>query len=82
MSPDDAVHGTGRRHGDRDAVVVSRALTDVGSDEIGAALERYEHAHQDRTARIQIGSRSNNWLKESGNADWVYGYDVWTVPLT
>jgi salicylate hydroxylase len=30
---------------------------------------------------VQLGSRGNNWLREGGNADWVYGYDAWTVPL-
>ena len=30
---------------------------------------------------IQIGSRGNQWMKTQGNADWVYGYDAWTVPL-
>ncbi|MFM0311528.1 FAD-dependent monooxygenase [Paraburkholderia sp. RL17-383-BIF-A] len=65
-----------------DAVVLSRALKDIGPDGLGAALARYAEARQSRTAQIQIGSRGNNWLKAGGNADWVYGYDAWTVPLT
>ena len=32
------------------------------------------------TSQIQFGSRGNQWLKDGGNADWVYGYDAWTVP--
>jgi salicylate hydroxylase len=64
-----------------DAVVLSRALDGVSAAELDAALHRYENARRERTARIQIGSRGNNWLKEGGNADWVYGYDAWTVPL-
>lgn len=64
-----------------DAVVLSRALTGVEADGLGAALRRYESARQERTARIQIGSRGNNWLKAGGNADWVYGYDAWSVAL-
>lgn len=72
-----------------DAVVLARALADVGTDTpdaaapeaLHAALARYARARQERTARIQIGSRGNNWLKSGGNADWVYGYDAWTVPL-
>ena len=32
------------------------------------------------TSEIQIGSRGNQWLKDGGNADWVYAYDAWTVP--
>jgi salicylate hydroxylase len=64
-----------------DAVVLSRALDGASAATLGAALARYENARRERTARIQIGSRGNNWLKEGGNADWVYGYDAWTVPV-
>ncbi len=64
-----------------DAVVLARTLADVGAGELDGALQRYENARRERTARIQIGSRGNNWLKEGGNADWVYGYDAWTVDL-
>ncbi|WP_430233089.1 FAD-dependent monooxygenase [Paraburkholderia tropica] len=64
-----------------DAVVLSRALTDVAPAGLDDALARYARARQERTARVQIGSRGNNWLKSGGNADWVYGYDAWTVPL-
>ena len=44
-------------------------------------LARYQAARHERTSRIQIGSRSNAWLKEGGNADWVYDYDAWKVAL-
>ena len=64
-----------------DAVVLARALDGATRDAVPAALERYEAARRERTARIQIGSRGNEWLREGGNADWVYGYDAWTVPL-
>lgn len=64
-----------------DAVVLARVLADVDVTGVAAALQRYENARLARTARVQIGSRGNNWLKEGGNADWVYGYDAWTVPL-
>ena len=30
---------------------------------------------------IQQTSAQNTWLKEPHDADWVYGYDAWTVPL-
>ena len=32
--------------------------------------------------RIQLGSRANTWLRDGGNADWVYGYDAWSAPLS
>lgn len=66
-----------------DAVVLGRCLAGVSSRaQAIPALEAYENARRDRTARIQIGSRGNQWMKTQGNADWVYGYDAWRVDLT
>ena len=65
-----------------DAVVLARALDAAQSlDHIDDALGRYQQARMERASRIQIGSRGNQWLKAGGNADWVYGYDAWQVPL-
>lgn len=65
-----------------DAVVLGRALAGVEQRaQVPAALQRYEDTRRERTARIQLGSRGNQWMKGPGNADWVYGYDAWTVPL-
>lgn len=64
-----------------DAVVLARCL---GSDSYASAAEAlagYENTRMDRTARIQRGSRSNEWLKTAGNGDWVYEYDAWNTPL-
>lgn len=63
-----------------DAIVLARALTEL-EIEPTKQLVAYETARHDRTARIQIGSRGNEWLKDSGNGDWVYAYDAWTTPL-
>ncbi len=64
-----------------DAVVLARALEAAGPCELTSALQAYEAARLPRTGRIQIGSRGNEWLKDSGNGDWVYAYDAWSVPL-
>lgn len=65
-----------------DAVVLGRALAGAGNREQAAkALLAYENARKERTAKIQIGSRGNQWMKTQGNADWVYGYDAWSAPL-
>ncbi|MBU3648866.1 MAG: FAD-dependent oxidoreductase [Limnohabitans sp.] len=65
-----------------DGVVLGRCLAGV-STRAGAlqALQVYAQARQERTAKIQIASRGNQWLKTQGNADWVYGYDAWGVAL-
>ena len=60
-----------------DAIVLSRVL----DGDVAASFLRYAEARRDRTARIQLGSRANTWLREAGNADWVYGYDAWRVAL-
>jgi salicylate hydroxylase len=64
-----------------DAVVLGRVFKGVDASGVVAALQRYENARKERTARVQIGSRGNEWLKDGGNADWVYGYDAWAAPL-
>lgn len=64
-----------------DAIMLARMLEGVDCAGVPAAIKRYEAARRERTARVQIGSRGNNWLREGGNADWVYGYDAWQVPL-
>ena len=64
-----------------DAVVLSRALENCAKGQLGDCLRSYETARRDRTAKIQIASRGNKWLKKGGNADWVYGYDAWGIEI-
>ena len=65
-----------------DAVVLGRALKGVDVAGVASAFLNYENARKDRTARVQIGSRGNEWLKQGGNADWVYGYVASAAALT
>ncbi|MGG5817732.1 FAD-dependent monooxygenase [Falsiroseomonas sp. HW251] len=62
-----------------DAVVLARCVAEA--PDIVVAFAAYEAARRKRTAKIQLGSRANNWLREGGNADWVYGYDSWAVKV-
>lgn len=64
-----------------DGAILSRCLDGVDRDGLHAALLRYEATRKPRTSRIQQTSAQNTWLKEPHDADWVYGYDSWTVPL-
>jgi salicylate hydroxylase len=65
-----------------DGVVVARCLAQAQQlADVAPALQRYATARQGRTAEIQIGSRGNQWMKTQGNADGVYGYDAWAVPV-
>ena len=58
-----------------------RALGAADRTGVPAALVAYEDSRRDRTAAVQRGSLANEWLKEGGNADWVYGYHAWTAKL-
>jgi salicylate hydroxylase len=64
-----------------DSVVLGRVFEGADESDIAEALKRYENTRKGRTARVQIGSRGNEWLREGGNADWVYGYDATSAPL-
>jgi len=65
-----------------DGVVVARCLSQVQQlTDVASVLQTYASLRQARTAEIQIGSRGNQWMKTQGNADGVYGYDAWGVPL-
>ena len=79
LPSDGALHGPGRMHGDRRCHCARQRLAGIGRADIGTAFKRYEGARKERTARVQIGSRGNEWLREGGNADWVYGYDAGAV---
>jgi salicylate hydroxylase/6-hydroxynicotinate 3-monooxygenase len=48
---------------------------------VAEAFRRYESTRKERTARIQLTSRENTWMREKTDANWLYGYDAWQVPL-
>ncbi len=64
-----------------DAAVLSRCLDGAGRDGVADAFRRFEATRRERTTRVQQTSRTNTWLKEKTDTDWVYAYDAWTVPL-
>ncbi|HLX18310.1 MAG TPA: FAD-dependent monooxygenase [Bradyrhizobium sp.] len=64
-----------------DAAVLSRCLEGVERDGVADAFRRFEATRRERTTRVQQTSRTNTWLKEKTDTDWVYSYDAWTVPL-
>ena len=64
-----------------DAAVLSRCLKDVDRDGVAEAFRCFEATRKPRTSRIQLSSRTNTWLKDPTNPNWVYGYDAWNEPL-
>jgi salicylate hydroxylase/6-hydroxynicotinate 3-monooxygenase len=64
-----------------DAAVLSRCLDGVEREGVADAFRRFEATRNERTARVQHTSRTNTWLREKTDTDWVYAYDAWTTPL-
>jgi 6-hydroxynicotinate 3-monooxygenase len=64
-----------------DAAVLSRCLKDVDRSGVAEAFRRFESTRKPRTSRVQLSSRTNTWLGNPTDPDWVYGYDAWTAPL-
>lgn len=64
-----------------DAAILSRCLDGIDRSGVANAFRRFEATRKPRTSQVQLGSRTNTWLRNETNPDWVYGYDAWTAPL-
>ena len=64
-----------------DAASLSACLEGADADGIAVAFKRYEANRLPRTAEIQQASSKNTWMRNATDPTWVYGYDVWSVPL-
>jgi salicylate hydroxylase len=64
-----------------DAVVLARCIDESKGDNLEVVWQKYENTRLERTSKIQISSRSNEWLKNGGNGDWVYEYNAWKTPI-
>ncbi len=64
-----------------DAAVLSRCLDGVDRSGVAEAFRRFEATRKPRTSQIQLSSRTNTWLRNATDPDWVYGYDAWSAPL-
>jgi salicylate hydroxylase/6-hydroxynicotinate 3-monooxygenase len=65
-----------------DAVVLGRCLSGSSACEVEKALHGFEQARKDRTSQVQLHSHQNQWMKQSTDPLWVYGYDAWSTPLS
>ena len=64
-----------------DAAILSRCLENADVDGVRHAFRRYEANRLPRSAQIQQTSSKNTWMRNATDPTWVYGYDVWSVPL-
>ena len=65
-----------------DAAILSRCLQGIERDGVAAAFARYGRNRQQRTAKMQLTSRANDWGKSATDPDWVYGYNAWTTAIS
>jgi 6-hydroxynicotinate 3-monooxygenase len=72
--------GQGAAMAIEDAAMLARCLEQSPAD-FDRAFRLYEANRKTRTARMQQTSRMNTWLRDDGDADWVFGYNVFTEPL-
>jgi len=61
--------------------VLSRCLQGCDRDGVAEAFQRFEATRKPRTSKVQLTSRTNTWLRDPQDADWVYAYDAWNAPL-
>ena len=73
--------GQGAAMAIEDAAMLARCLaeTDVGDHSIAFAL--YEANRKERASRVQAVSNANTWLRTQEDPSWVFGYDIFEVPL-
>ncbi|UIJ73417.1 FAD-dependent monooxygenase [Aurantimonas sp. HBX-1] len=64
-----------------DAAVLTRCLTECGTESYSEAFQLYERTRRDRATKVQTISNANTWLKEPEDPAWVYAYDPTTAPL-
>ena len=65
-----------------DAAMLTRCLQEVGIDDHETAFALYQANRTERAARVQAVSNANTFLKTQEDPAWVYGYDIFAVPLT
>ena len=67
--------------GERIGAALVMVTSEIGAFQSLLSCCRFEASRKERTTRVQATSRANTWLRGKTDADWVYGYDAWTVPL-
>ncbi|PTQ07768.1 6-hydroxynicotinate 3-monooxygenase [Sphingomonas oleivorans] len=65
-----------------DAAMLARCIGEVGGiGDYESAFALYRANRMERASRVQEVSNANSWLRTQENPDWVYGYDVFNIPL-
>jgi 6-hydroxynicotinate 3-monooxygenase len=64
-----------------DAAMLTRCLDEVGASDYAGAFALYEANRATRASKVQLVSHNNTWLRTNEDPSWVFGYDVFNVPL-
>ncbi|MGB8417553.1 FAD-dependent monooxygenase [Paraburkholderia sp.] len=64
-----------------DAAMLTRCLDEVGATDYTGAFSLYEANRAARASKVQLVSHNNTWLRSNEDPAWVFGYDVFNVPL-
>lgn len=64
-----------------DAAMLTRCLDQTGVTDFGAGFALYEANRAERASKVQLVSHNNTWLRTNEDPAWVFGYDVFNVPL-
>ncbi|WP_246797336.1 FAD-dependent monooxygenase [Burkholderia perseverans] len=64
-----------------DAAMLTRCLDEAGLGDYGSAFALYEANRAARASKVQLVSHNNTWLRTNEDPSWVFGYDVFEVPL-
>lgn len=64
-----------------DSVLLARCLHEKKHLDIAEIFKLFEKIRKPRTSKMQLGSSQNQWMQNSTNPDWVYGFDAWHQPL-
>lgn len=64
-----------------DAAMLVRCLDEVSAADYQDAYELYRANRFDSTSCVQKVSHNNTWLRYDADPTWVFGYDVFNVPL-
>jgi 6-hydroxynicotinate 3-monooxygenase len=74
--------GQGAAMAMEDAAMLVRCLDHAGAANYAAAFRLYEAQRYERTTRVKLQSDRHDWMRYGSACDWLYGYDVFNVPLT
>jgi 6-hydroxynicotinate 3-monooxygenase len=64
-----------------DAAMLTRCLDEVGVTDYAGAFALFEANRAARASKVQLVSHNNTWLRTNEDPAWVFGYDVFDVPL-